>query len=392
MQDSVYFKYRITTCPLFSLRAQGSEGAENVMKRLIGLLLCLLLMFSFLLPVRAAEDTGSGFFRLGQAEGVDIVPLSPAGDAVAAVRRTVGGVEEVFYPGSASLAVTLKRTEAGRQYLLLLRRKPDDGILFAEQSEGGGSLSFSVPAPRPEAAFDYELIISSDAEGFATLFIPLAYMPRAESADEPAPAEEPPSDNECRGGVSCPLSAFSDLEPGAWYHDGIHYALERGLMNGVGDGLFSPSGPASRAMLVTMLWRMEGMPEAGGEASFSDVPDGEWFSEAVHWAAAQGLVSGYGDGRFGPGDNISREQLVTIIFRRAERLGESAASDGADALSVFIDAERISDWARQAMQWAAATKLISGVGGGRLSPEVYTSRAQLATVFMRLADARGATE
>ena len=180
----------------------------------------------------------------------------------------------------------------------------------------------------------------------------------------------------------CPLSAFTDLDQAAWYHDGVHYALESGLMKGVGEGQFAPAVPASRGMIVTMLWRLEGEPAPAGEASFSDVPEGTWYTEAVRWAASSGIAGGYGDGRFGPVNSITREQLVTILCRYARYLGLDTASVSA-GLSAFPDGTAVSPWAAEAMGWAVGAGLISGTEGGLLSPGTDAGRAQVATVLLR---------
>ena len=177
------------------------------------------------------------------------------------------------------------------------------------------------------------------------------------------------------------LSRYSDLNKDAWYRDGVAYALRKGIMNGMGDGFFGPNIPTSRAMIVTMLYRMEKEPAVTGALSFRDVPGGQWYTDAIRWATANGIVNGYSDTAFGPNDNVSREQLATILYRYARYKGVVPGA-GAD-LSGFTDAEAISDWAEDALRWAVSKGIINGMGDGLLSPGAEAVRAQVATMLMR---------
>lgn len=114
----------------------------------------------------------------------------------------------------------------------------------------------------------------------------------------------------CAKDDSCPLGAFGDLTATAWYHDGVHYCLENGLMRGVSGGKFLPDGSTTRAQLVTILWRLEGSPETTGAVRFGDTASGAWYTEAVRWAAGCGVVKGYDNGCFGPNDAVTREQMA----------------------------------------------------------------------------------
>lgn len=153
-------------------------------------------------------------------------------------------------------------------------------------------------------------------------------------------------------------------------------------MNGVGNDLFRPAVPSSRAMLVTMLWRLEGMPEAES-ARFADVTPDAWYAKAVSWAASAHVVEGYDAERFGPDDPISREQLAVILWRYARVRGTDRLAVESTSLGVFIDAEHVSDCALDGVQWAVNAGLITGTGNERLSPKANASRAQVATMLMR---------
>ena len=193
---------------------------------------------------------------------------------------------------------------------------------------------------------------------------------------------EPTADGACPRDSTCPISRFTDAEPGAWYHDGAHWALDEGVMNGVGDDRFAPNGSTSRAMIVTMLWRLEG--EKDGKASaFSDVKAGSWYEKAVNWAAETGVVNGTSETSFSPDDPVTREQIVTILHRYAENKGDAEYPD-ANILD-FEDGIDVSSWAVMPFRWAVQEGVIEGVGGNRLAPRDNATRAQVATMFMRFA-------
>lgn len=185
--------------------------------------------------------------------------------------------------------------------------------------------------------------------------------------------------SECPRDASCPMSGYTDLNMGEWYHDGIHYCLDEGLMDGVDAGMFAPNATTSRAMIVTILWRLQGSPEVEAEETFTDVAPGDWYADAIAWAAAEGVAEGYEDGSFRPNDAITREQLAAMLWRYA-----ASPETGGD-LSAFADGDDTSDWAQQAMSWAVAQGLITGVDSDRLDPKGQATRAQTATILMRFA-------
>ncbi len=183
----------------------------------------------------------------------------------------------------------------------------------------------------------------------------------------------------------CPSAQFKDVDPKQWYHESVDYAIANGLMKGVSDDQFAPNGSLSRAMLVTVLYRMEGEPAADGmENIFSDVASGSWYEDAVKWATANDIVKGYGNGEFGPNDNITREQMAAIMMRYADYKGidTSARAD----ISGFVDANEVSDWAYENMQWANAVGLINGRGNNMLVPQGNTTRAEMAAILMRFCE------
>lgn len=173
---------------------------------------------------------------------------------------------------------------------------------------------------------------------------------------------------------------FADVPAGEWYQSAVEFVYRNGMMSGTSANAFSPNLATSRAMIVSILYRLEGSPAAGA-SNFPDVPAGQYYSDAVAWAAANGIVSGYSNGRFQPNDGITREQLAAILYRYAQYKGYdlSATAD----LSRFADAASVSSYATGSMQWAVGQGLISGTNRGALDPAGGAMRAQAASILMR---------
>ena len=177
---------------------------------------------------------------------------------------------------------------------------------------------------------------------------------------------------------------FPDVTEGDWFYDAVRYAYETGLMDGVEDSLFAPNSETTRAQLVTILYRLAGEPEPGGDSGFSDVAAGTWYTDAVAWAAENGIVNGVSETEFAPGKDITREQLATILFRYAEAKGYdvSARAD----LSAYPDADQIQSYAAESVAWAVAEGLIQGFEDNTLRPAGNATRAQIATILMRFCE------
>lgn len=174
---------------------------------------------------------------------------------------------------------------------------------------------------------------------------------------------------------------FTDVEAGSWYYDGVKYAVEKGLFTGTSATTFAPNMELTRSMLVTVLYRLAGSPEVSQSGQFSDVQVDSWYEDAVTWAAANGVVAGYGGGVFGPDDDITREQLALILYRYAQ-LTEQDVDTETD-LTAYSDAGEVSDFAREAMAWAVENGLINGTSKTTLSPKGTATRAQVAVILMR---------
>ena len=188
----------------------------------------------------------------------------------------------------------------------------------------------------------------------------------------------------CPKDDTCPMSSFTDLDLTQWYHDGIHFCLENGLMVGVGDNCFGTNGTTSRAMIVTILYRLEGEPEVTAEIPFNDVEADTWYTDAVIWAAENEIVSGYGGGKFGPNDNITREQLATILYRYAQYKGTAVSPD--QNIMDYEDVFDVSPWASEGLRWAVQLGIVQGVGNNKLAPKGDATRAQAATMIQRFCE------
>ncbi|MGX8719474.1 MAG: S-layer homology domain-containing protein [Eubacteriales bacterium] len=187
----------------------------------------------------------------------------------------------------------------------------------------------------------------------------------------------------CPKDDTCPMSAFTDLNKSSWYHDGVHWALESNVMHGYGNGKFGPGDVTSRAMMAQILWNMEGKPVVNYAMSYTDVDGEAWYAEAVRWATAQGIMTGYGHSKFGPNDDMTREQLVTIMYRYAQmKKADVSISEDTNILS-YDDAFDVSEWAIPAMQWAVGDGIVKGTSASTLSPKNNASRSEIATIVMR---------
>ena len=177
---------------------------------------------------------------------------------------------------------------------------------------------------------------------------------------------------------------FIDVAEGDWFYDAVVYAYQNELMDGVGGNRFAPNSETTRAQLVTILYRLEGEPAVSGDLPFTDVEAGIWYTDAILWAAQNNIVNGVSDTEFAPGDDLTRQQLVTILYRYAESKGYDV-SNSAD-LSGYPDAGQIQDYAQPAMAWAVAENIIQGMEDGTLKPAGNASRAQIATILMRFCE------
>ena len=283
--------------------------------------------------------------------------------AVAALEEAMQALENETIP-SASYAITVEasdngtvtasRTRAPKGLTVTLTVKPDEGykldtITVTDKNgneikltdKGNGKYTFTMPA----SAVTVEASFTKDD-----------------------------------GSVSTGLP-FTDVKADDWFYEAVKYVYDNKLMDGTSATTFAPLMTTNRAMIVTILWRLEGQPETDATLSFTDVESGVWYTDAVNWAASKGIVKGYSDTVFAPNDTVTREQLATILYRYAEYKEYDVSAKG--DLTTFADGAKTSSWAAEAMEWAVGSSLLSGKDGGKLDPTGTATRAEVATILMR---------
>ena len=317
----------------------------------------------------------------------------PAGESLSSEPDKLSGEYYELAEDGSSIILHVKESGVyavgGRDYQIVIPTYPP---VKNESENGSFAVSPDRPfsgqtvtiTPKPDEGYTVDKVTVTDASGKAVEVSPngdgtYSFTQPSGAVTITVTFKVLTDVSECPRDASCPMSGYTDLNMGEWYHDGIHYCLDEGLMDGVDAGMFAPNATTSRAMIVTILWRLQGSPEAEAEETFTDVAPGDWYADAIAWAAAEGVAEGYEDGSFRPNDAITREQLAAMLWRYA-----ASPETGGD-LSAFADGDDTSDWAQQAMSWAVAQGLITGVDSDRLAPRGPATRAQTATILMRFA-------
>ena len=195
----------------------------------------------------------------------------------------------------------------------------------------------------------------------------------------------------CKRDYTCPIAKFTDATPTEWYHDGVHYCVEHGLMVGTSATTFSPNTTTSRAMVITILWKDAGSPVVNYLMQYDDVETDTWYTEAIRWATSEGIVVGYGNGKFGPDDPITNEQIATVLWRYAKNKGWSVSVGEDTNILSFKDFNQISEWAISAIQWAAGSGIMQDKDG-ILDPQGQATRAQTAGMFQQFLTSRKVEE
>lgn len=351
----------------------------------------------FSLAVGASKDLGiavpDGFAlevasdnpSVAEVSGGQTVVGKSAGSADVTASLKLGGV--VVLQDSCSVTVVSSGGGGGvvaPEYEVSIGEFPNGKVSadVASADEGETVTLSAVAEPGFELAFvsvvgpdGQEVELEANADG-------------TYSFDMPAFDVEVKAAFECDGGELCPSHAFSDVDCEQWYHAAIDWAVDNGVLHGIGDtGLMAPDGVLTRAQMATILWNLDGNEAVAYDGSFSDVAEGDWFSGAVSWAVSEGVFFGYeGAGQFGPNDELTREQAAVVLMRWSALRGEDV-SVRAD-LFAFPDAASVSEWASEAMSWAVAEGVLSGVevepGVRELQPLGTATRAQAAALMMNL--------
>lgn len=176
---------------------------------------------------------------------------------------------------------------------------------------------------------------------------------------------------------------YDDVHPSKWYYVDVYYVKDNHLMNGYSDHLFGPEDLASRAMIATILWRLDGSPAPATASTFSDIPSDTWYSDPVAWMQEVGLTNGSGNNKFLPNDNVTREELATFFYRYAEYKGYLEYDPIMNDLAAFKDTANISFWAKDAMSWAVGEHIVNGVGNEKLAPQKTAQRCEIAAILKR---------
>ena len=255
--------------------------------------------------------------------------------------------------------VTASRTRASKGLTITLTVKPDEGYKLDDLAvtDKNGN----------------EVKLTDKGDGKYTFTMPAsAVTVKASFVKDDAPVD-----------TGLP---FADVKADDWFYEAVKYVYDNKLMDGTSSTTFAPLMTTNRAMIVTILWRQAGSPVVDYAMNFTDVEDGVWYTEAVRWAAAEGVVKGYSDTVFAPNDTVTREQLAVILYRYAEYKEYDVSAKG--DLTTFSDGANTSSWATQAMEWAVGSKLLSGKDGGKLDPTGTATRAEVATILMRFVEGK----
>ena len=318
----------------------------------------------------SGDDTGEVIKATSIAEGVPTTIYSNNWGP----NTTVGNDEfqDTAAPssgGSSSYTITTKDTDNGSISVSPSRASSGRTVTITVEPDDGYALDeLNVTDSKGEKV---ELTKVSDTKYTFT-------MPRSRVTIEATFVEINHAD-------VCPSADYTDVDIDAWYHTAIDYAIENSLMNGIGNNLFAPDSNLSRAMLVQVLWNLEGNPDASTITEYSDVASDAWYYNAVQWATAENIVGGYGNGIYGPEDDITREQMALMLYRYAQYKGYDTTQSGADTQD-FTDYADISDWALEGMTWAVNAGLLNGKGNGILDPTGNATRAEVAQILMNFCE------
>ena len=280
-----------------------------------------------------------------------------------------------YDPDIAYTAGTLTVTEVPAYSVTLVQ--PQNGTLTADCTGGKEGESVTVTV-LPASGYACQSLLVQAANGQS---VPVSDLGNGVYSFRMPAAAVTVSANLAAQEVRMP---FNDVKESDWFYGSVEWAWRSGLMNGTAEGQFSPKASTSRGMIVTLLYRLAGSPEAPRSSPFGDVSQSAWYAGPVAWAAWNGIVTGYSASSFAPNDPITREQFATILYRYAQFRGLDVSPGG--SLSGFSDGGRVSAYARDAMSWANAQGLITGTGNRILDPKGQATRAQAAAILQRFVE------
>lgn len=320
---------------------------------------------------------------IAKVDANGVVTAVSAGTAT--IKATIGTVFD-----ECAVTVTKKPSNSGNSstptYTVSTPSKVENGTVNVSPKSASKGTTVTITV-KPDSGYELDDLTVTDKNGDTVKLTRKSdtqytfTMPASKVDIEVTFAE---IDTTCDGGRDCPSYHFVDVNVNDWYHEAVDYMVERGLMNGTSATTFAPNTTTTRAMLVSVLYRMENYPAVVGAASFNDVPAGQYYTDAVAWASANGIVTGYGNGNFGPNDTLTREQMAAIIYRYAAYKGYDVSARA--NLSGYTDAAQISGYAADAMAWINAEDIIGGTSATTLSPAGNATRCQFAVILMRFCE------
>ena len=350
---------------------------------------------SFQAAVDAAQNNDEITLLKGDAVSATMTGSSKtikvkAGSGVTTpINVTVNGENKTLGNGTAEVTFTYPRPSSGgpgssggsistpTTYAVNVNAATNGAVAADKKTASKGTTVTVTASPSKGYVVDAVKVVDKDGKDVAVTEKDGKYvftMPASAvtvtgsfKAETPAPAALP----------------FTDVKSGNWFYDAVKYAYAQGLMTGTSATTFAPNGTMNRAMIVTVLYRLEKSPAVTGASKFTDVPAGQWYSDAVAWAAANKIVNGYDETTFGPMNAVTREQMAAILFRYEQVKGlENVTLE--ENLNRFPDQNKISAYAIPALQWAVGQKIINGNADGTLDPTGTATRAQVAQIFTNL--------
>lgn len=353
------------------------------MKRIISLVLVLIMLCSIGVPAALAAGGTAGItyeLKVDCGNGKEVKPGSIVEVSFIVKNNSAHYVSvmqnEIIYDQSFFEYVPDSATvvKSGSNALHQVRIDGTHIIKSSYLSPNGGKFSES------ETMCTFRLrVVGTEGEGWIR-----SDWSRAKAYNEDNSAVSLKDGGDITVAANGPCHEFTDVKKNDWFHSAVDYVYLRGLMNGVEDEKFAPNGTMTRAMLVTVLYRLNGSEAVKGNNPFKDVKDGQWYTDAVIWAKENGIVDGVSDTEFAPNANVTREQIATIMCRYAKFI-ECSVEDRAD-LAAYTDASSVSSWAADSMRWANYVGLITGRTDTTLVPKGTATRAEVATILMRFCE------